>query len=53
LKRRKRPDTLGKVMSKVGQGLKLTKTESMIKAAAVDGARKAKGERRRKRKKGR
>lgn len=46
MKRRKKPDVLGRVMSKVARGKKLTPTERKIIAAAVDGAKKAKTERR-------
>jgi len=47
--RKKKLDTLGKVMSKVAQGKKLTPRERKILAGALDGAKKAKTERSRKR----
>ena len=45
-RRKKRLDTLGRVMSKVARGKKLTPCERKIIGAAVDGAKKAKSERR-------
>lgn len=42
--RKKKLDTLGRVMSKVARGKKLTKHEREIIGAAVDGAKKAKSE---------
>jgi len=41
---RKKLDTLGRVMSKVARGKKLTKQERKILAGAVDGAKKAQSE---------
>jgi len=41
---RKKLDMLGKVMSKIARGKKLTKQERKILAGAVDGAKKAKSE---------
>jgi len=53
-KRKRKLDTLGKVMSKVARGKRLTQQERKILAGAIDGAKKAKSEYpRRKRKKGR
>jgi len=49
-KRKKKLDTLGKVMSKVARGKKLTVRERKILAGAIDGAKKGRGERRKKRK---
>jgi len=46
--RKKKLDTLGKVMSKVARGKRLTARERKILAGAIDGAKKARGERRRK-----
>ena len=43
-KRKKKLDTLGKVMSKIARGLKLTPAERKILAGAIDGAKKAKSE---------
>ena len=42
---KKKLDTLGKVMSKVSRGKKLTKQERKILAGAIDGAKKSKKER--------
>lgn len=47
--RKRKLDTLGKVMSKVARGLKLTKAERRILAGAIDGAKKARSERKKKR----
>ena len=49
-KRKKKLDTLGKVMSKVARGKKLTARERKILAGAIDGAKKARSEKRKKRK---
>ena len=46
--RKKKLDTLGKVMSKVARGKRLTARERKILAGAIDGAKKARRERRRK-----
>jgi len=48
-RKKKKLDTLGKVMSKVSRGKKLTPRERKILAGAIDGAKKAKTERSRKR----
>jgi len=47
--RKKKLDTLGKVMSKVSRGKKLTKKERQILAGAIDASKKAKSERRKRR----
>ena len=49
-KRKKKLDTLGRVMSKVARRKKLSKQDRKIIGAAVDGAKKSKRERRKKRK---
>jgi len=41
---RRKLDTLGRVMSKVARGEKLTRQERKILAGAVDGAKKAQSE---------
>ncbi len=48
-KRRRELDTLGKVMSKVSRGLKLTRTERKILSGAIDASKKARSERRKRR----
>jgi len=50
LAKKKKLDTLGKVMSKVSRGMKLTKHEREILSAAIDASKKAKSERSKKRK---
>ena len=42
-------DLLGKLMSKIAKGKKLTKRERELLSVAVDAAKKAKSERRKKR----
>ncbi len=49
-RRKRKLDRLGKVMSKVARGLKLAPIERKILSGAIDGAKKAKSERRKKRK---
>ena len=46
-------DLLGKLMSKIAKGKKLTKRERELLSVAVDAAKKAKSERRKKRRGGR
>ena len=50
-KKKKKLDTLGKVMSKVARGKKLTARERKILAGAIDGAKKARGERKKRKRK--
>jgi len=50
-KRKKKLDTLGKVMSKVARGKKLTVRERKILAGAIDGAKKGRGERKKRKRK--
>ena len=49
--RKKKLDTLGRVMSKVARGKKLTPRERKILAGAIDGAKKAKSEKKRRKRK--
>jgi len=44
--KRRKKDTLGRVMSKVRRRKKLSRTDRKVIAGAVDGRKKAKGERR-------
>ena len=46
-------DLLGKLMSKIAKGKKLTKRERELLSVAVDAAKKAKSERRKKRRRSR
>ncbi len=41
----KKLDTLGKVMSKVSRGMKLSKTDRKILSGAIDASKKARSER--------
>ena len=48
-KRKRKLDILGKVMSKIARGLKLTPAERKILAGAIDASKKARSEGRKRR----
>ena len=47
--RRRKKDRLGRVMSKVARGKKLSRRDRAILSGAIDGAKKARSERKKKR----